>query len=298
MERLSVTMVVWLLAASQCQAGGIDNLNQEANNEIHANNRVETDSLQILNQGLEAPVILTTNSTETLPSCERPIYTVLKELGALEEKLAATVRTLEETNKKLEASEKKLSALDSRVTELSTVDQGRPRVAFSAALPVDGTIGPLNVLYTLVYKRVLSNIGERYSPVSGQYSMSYNFTLSTYNHTTYGRIAGLIHKLLFFSSLSFSTGYFTATVQGVYYFTFTSFCWAGNEDCGSSLFLNENQVVSWYGSDDHNPQSGSNSAVLQLQVGDNVSVRVWHNRRISDNVNKYCSFSGFWLFPL
>ncbi|KAI9522150.1 hypothetical protein NQZ68_038786 [Dissostichus eleginoides] len=90
MERLSVTMVVWLLAASQCQAGGIDHLNQEAKNEIHANNRVETDSLQILNQGLEAPVILTTNSTETLPSCERPIYTVLKELGALEEKLAAT----------------------------------------------------------------------------------------------------------------------------------------------------------------------------------------------------------------
>ncbi|KAI4808619.1 hypothetical protein KUCAC02_000672 [Chaenocephalus aceratus] len=259
MERLSVTMVVWLLAASQCQAGGIDHLNKEANNEIHANNRAETDSLQIVNQGLEAPVILTTNSTETLPSCERPIYTVLKELGALEEKLAATVRTLEETNKKLEASEKKLSDLDSRVTELSTVDQGKPRVAFSAALPVDGTIGPLNVHYTLVYKRVLSNIGERYSPVSG---------------------------------------YFTAPVQGVYYFTFTSFCWAGNENCGSSLFLNENQVVSWYGSDDHNPQSGSNSAVVQLQVGDNVSVRVWHNSRISDNVNKYCSFSGFWLFPL
>lgn len=96
----------------------------------------------------------------------------------------------------------------------------------------------------------------------------------------------------------FSAGYFTAPVQGVYYFTFTSHCWHGNEDCGSSLLLNENKVVSWYGSDDHNPQSGSNSAVLQLQVGDNVSVRVWHNRRISDNHNRYCSFSGFWLFPL
>lgn len=45
---------------------------------------------------LEASAILTSKTTHR--QCTPPIYTVLKELGALEEKLAAAVRALEETN--------------------------------------------------------------------------------------------------------------------------------------------------------------------------------------------------------
>lgn len=98
--------------------------------------------------------------------------------------------------------------------------------------------------------------------------------------------------------LLLDAGYFTAPVQGVYYFTFTSFCWENGEGCGGSLYQNANRILSWYGHSPRHPTTGSNSAILQLQVGDNVSVRLWSNRIISDNVNKYSSFSGFLLFPV
>ena len=105
----------------------------------------------------------------------------------------------------------------------------------------------------------------------------------------------LVTDLLFL----FDTGYFTAPVRGVYYFSFTSFWWGANPgSCGGSLYKNGNKVVSWYVTNSNHASSGSNSAVLQLQVGDNVNVRLWNNRRISDNGNKYSSFSGFLLFPV
>lgn len=122
MERFSVIIVCLLAGQSECQAGDKGNQTQitELTHEDLADTLVDKAAIQNLNHGLETP----TNSTASHPSCEPPIYAVLKELGALQERLAATVRTLEETNKKLEASEKKLSALNSTMTELSTVNQG------------------------------------------------------------------------------------------------------------------------------------------------------------------------------
>ncbi|KAF3697759.1 Complement C1q-like protein 2 C1q and tumor necrosis factor-related protein 10 [Channa argus] len=188
-----------------------------------------------------------------------PIYTVLKELGAMEEKLAATIRALEETNKKLEATEKKLSTLNSTVTKVKAVDKGQPRVAFSASLQINGNIGPVNIIYPLVYRNVLSNIGGHYSP---------------------------------------HTGYFTAPVRGVYYFAFTSICWASSESSGGSLYKNGKHIVSWYGFSKNHPTSGSNSAILMLQAGDMVNVHLWSKQMISDNENNYSTFSGFLLFPM
>uniref|UniRef100_A0A3B4WYM7 Uncharacterized LOC111661709 n=1 Tax=Seriola lalandi dorsalis TaxID=1841481 RepID=A0A3B4WYM7_SERLL len=247
MGRLSIMMLMCLLAGlSGGQAKGEGNEIQitELTHEELADTKVE-------NNG-----ILMTKTTATHQSCEPLIYSVLEELGALSERFAATVKALEETNKKLEVTEMRLSALNSTVTELS---EGKPRVAFSAALPIDGNIGPVNVLYSLVYSHILSNSGGHYN----QY-----------------------------------TGYFTAPVQGVYYFTYSSLCWGGSEECGGSLYQNGHKVVSWYGHTPNHPTSGSNSAILQLQVGDKINVRLWPNMRISDNVNKYSSFSGFLLFPV
>uniref|UniRef100_A0A8C4DUC8 C1q domain-containing protein n=1 Tax=Dicentrarchus labrax TaxID=13489 RepID=A0A8C4DUC8_DICLA len=244
-----------LTGLSECQAAVVSkqtHLNELTREDL-TDTLVENDAIQQSNQGLDVDAVLTTNSTTTHPSCEPPICAMMKKLADLEERLAATVSTLEE---KLEASERKLSALNSMVTERT----GQPQVAFSAALPIDGTIGPANVLYPLVYRHVLSNIGGHYSP---------------------------------------GTGYFTAPVRGIYYFTFTSFCWEGRTaSCGGSLYRNENQIVSWYNVNQNHPSSGSNSAILQLQVGDYVNVRLWHNRVISDNVNKYSTFSGFLLFAV
>ncbi|KAK5598471.1 hypothetical protein CRENBAI_010270 [Crenichthys baileyi] len=162
---------------------------------------------QTFDQGLQTLTVGESNTNSPDKACEPNIYTILKELGALEEGQKATVRALEETNRRLETSEKKVAALNSTMTEMRRTYEEH-QVAFSAAMPTDGTIGPVNVLYPLVYKQVLSNVGGHYSPV---------------------------------------TGYFTAPVRGIYYFSFSSFCWGGEGTTGGSLYRNENLVVSWYG---------------------------------------------------
>ncbi|XP_035771613.1 cerebellin 11 [Neolamprologus brichardi] len=262
MERVTVIILICLLAGlSECEEGGDQNqINQNLITELsYEDTKAENNNDVSADPGSETPATRTANKT-TDHLCEPNIYMVLKELGALEERQKATVRALEETNTKLEASEKKVAALNSTLTELRTTYEGQRQVAFSAALPTEATIGPANVLYPLVYRHVLYNVGGHYSPV---------------------------------------TGYFTAPVQGVYYFTFSSFWWGGNTgNSGGSLYHNGNPIVSWYGYSRAHPISGSNSAVLMLQVGDMVNVRLWGNRQISDNGNKYCTFTGFLLFPM
>ncbi|KAL4007198.1 hypothetical protein ACER0C_001050 [Sarotherodon galilaeus] len=262
MERLTVIILICLLAGlSECEETGDQNeINQSLTTELsYEDTKAENNNDVSADPGSETPATRTVNKT-TDHSCEPNIYMVLKELGALEERQKATERALEETNRKLEASERKVAALNSTLTELRTVYEGQRQVAFSAALSTDATIGPANFLYPLVYRHVLYNVGGHYSPV---------------------------------------TGYFTAPVQGVYYFTFSSFWWGRNTgNSGGSLYHNGNRIVSWYGHSQAHPISGSNSAVLMLQVGDKVNVRLWENRQISDNGNKYCTFTGFLLFPM
>lgn len=133
--------------------------------------------------------------------------------------------------------------------------------------------------------------------LNGLYSSRFLLQCPLYNLSLYFFLIKycLVTDLL----LLFDAGYFTAPVRGVYYFSFTSFWWGANPgSCGGSLYKNGNKIVSWYVTNSNHASSGSNSAVLQLQVGDNVNVRLWNNRRISDNTNKYSSFSGFLLFPV
>lgn len=44
--------------------------------------------------------------------------------------------------------------------------------------------------------------------------------------------------------------------------------------------------------------SSSNSAILELDVGDRVYVELWPNGRVYDNWNGHTIFSGFLVFPL
>lgn len=183
----------------------------------------------------------------------------LEALGKRLEKLESTVRALEDTNRRLEASEALLAA---HKTAIRTLTQDQPRVAFTAARPLEdgvqqGSLTAGSAVLSVVYKHAVSNFGNAYSPVSG---------------------------------------YFTAPVSGVYYFSFNSFLWDSGTT-GGSLYQNGNQVVSWYSSYTGG-SSGSNFAVLQLSTGDQVNVRIWPNRKISENTNTYCTFSGFLLFPV
>uniref|UniRef100_A0A8D3DWF0 C1q domain-containing protein n=1 Tax=Scophthalmus maximus TaxID=52904 RepID=A0A8D3DWF0_SCOMX len=231
MGRLSVILLVCCLAGlCDCQAGG-------------EGNEVQTAEL-----------------THEDQASDRRLQASDRRLEASDRRLEASDRRLHASDRRLEASEQKLSAFNKTVTQISTVLQGKPQVAFSVALPVDGTIGPANVLHPLVNRQVLSNIGGHYSRV---------------------------------------TGYFTAPVRGVYYFTFTSLCWYSlDHTCGGSLYHNGNSILSWYCHPPTDPTSASNSGVLWLPVGDKVNVCLWPNGIMSDNVNKYSSFTGFLLFSM
>ena len=43
----------------------------------------------------------------------------------------------------------------------------RPKVAFAASLGINGRLGPYSSPYSLVYSRVLTNIGNAYNPSTG-----------------------------------------------------------------------------------------------------------------------------------
>uniref|UniRef100_A0A3Q3S712 C1q domain-containing protein n=1 Tax=Mastacembelus armatus TaxID=205130 RepID=A0A3Q3S712_9TELE len=133
------------------------------------------------------------------------------------------------------------------------------KVAFTAAL--GSSMGPFGQDTPVKYQRILSNIGSSYNP---------------------------------------ATGIFTAMVRGVYYFTFTMY----NNNSGQpnsvvSLMLNSQRVVSTWdteGEDIHD--SATNAALLRLEAGDNVFVKLYANRVLYDDGNYYNTFSGFLVFNL
>ncbi|CDQ77732.1 unnamed protein product [Oncorhynchus mykiss] len=185
----------------------------------------------------------------------------MRELGAIEERLGATVRSLEGMRNRLEASESQVRSLNATVNELKRFNEGKEQVAFSATLGISGTIGPVSNEITLVFQRVLSNVGNAYNP---------------------------------------TTGIFTAPVRGLYHFTFTAFDWGWTTMTGASLRRNGQLMVSVYDEKEGgSSESSSNSATFLLQVGEQVYVALWrHGHRISDNENHYSSFNGFLLFPI
>ncbi|XP_030286577.1 complement C1q-like protein 4 [Sparus aurata] len=135
-------------------------------------------------------------------------------------------------------------------------ETGKIKVAFSALLQKGGAYGPFDKDTTLAYNKVHTNTGDAYNSC---------------------------------------TGIFTAPVAGVYYFTF--FYHAGGHHASElHLFKNCEMIVR---SSDHktgsdNADNGGNAAVLQLQQGDQVYVRMLAQKHVwaADNST---SFSGFLL---
>ncbi|CAK6975542.1 C1q-related factor-like [Scomber scombrus] len=139
--------------------------------------------------------------------------------------------------------------------------EAAPKIAFSTSLSNSGFIygGPSSVNLKLVFKRVISNIGNGYNP---------------------------------------DTGIFTASVKGLYYFTFTT-VGCKSYDIRAMLMKNGAHQVS---TNDHrstdSTDSSSNAAALPLDAGDKVHVQLSANSRVFDNRNGYTTFSGFLLFSM
>ncbi|XP_067436061.1 complement C1q-like protein 4 [Thunnus thynnus] len=126
-------------------------------------------------------------------------------------------------------------------------------VAFTAVAEYSGAHGPFNMDRTLVYNKVITNIGDAYNSCSG---------------------------------------IFSAPVAGLYYFTFFYHA-GGQHPSKLFLMKNCETIVMTtdHKSSNDSADNGGNAAFLQLKEGDQVFVRLGANTHVWGSCQT--NFSGF-----
>ncbi|KAL7838862.1 hypothetical protein AOLI_G00272660 [Acnodon oligacanthus] len=171
--------------------------------------------------------------------------------------LSAVKEELEQLKKDNETQARTLSAM-----KLDLKNEIAGKVAFSAALGLPaGLRGPKNAETTLVYKNVLTNIGNAYNS---------------------------------------STGIFTAPLRGVYYIRFTASVYNNDRyNLGLNLYKNGKALLHLgeNGSDGY-AKHVSSGVTLELMVGDQVYTKRPANYVVWDDSLFRTSFSGFLIYPM
>ncbi|XP_059207626.1 complement C1q-like protein 4 [Centropristis striata] len=145
--------------------------------------------------------------------------------------------------------------------KLKKQQQGR-QVAFSVAPVTTGAVhlGPFNVLTTLIFKHVQTNIGNGYNK---------------------------------------HTGVFTAPIKGAYHFEWHVGAFGDNAHSSTAVLVKNSEII-FRAHEKQTAHFGtaSNSATLLLEVGDAVFLRLWPHSKVFDNRYHHNSFSGHLLFPM
>ncbi|TDH05358.1 hypothetical protein EPR50_G00142870 [Perca flavescens] len=184
------------------------------------------------------------------------IYAALGQMTTSLDQLKADMRLLQRE------TQEQVSQLKTEVDKLKQQQQGR-QVAFSASLLAGGqagTLGPFPSHPTLVFKHVVTNIGNAYNP---------------------------------------NTGVFTAPVRGAYNFEWSIGAHGNNRNPSAAwLVKNSEHVFIAYEYEPAGFMSSSNGATLLLEVGDIVFVRLAGGTRAYDDINHHTTFSGSLLFTM
>ncbi|XP_033964988.1 complement C1q-like protein 2 [Pseudochaenichthys georgianus] len=207
---------------------------------------------------------------------EREIWTELRaiknKVGEQEVELQThrdNVSSLEKENRALvsrvSASEEQLAALRAELevskNELQLDETGRRSSGTKVAFSAalsPGKFGPYNTETPLVYRRSIANLGGAYSS---------------------------------------NTGVFTAPVRGAYYFRFTAMNNKHGENMAVNLYRNSQRIIHNSKQNDGNTFL-SNAAVLRLNQGDEVYMRLHEDCGLFENDDTYNTFSGFLLFSI
>uniref|UniRef100_A0A671XN66 Complement C1q-like protein 2 n=1 Tax=Sparus aurata TaxID=8175 RepID=A0A671XN66_SPAAU len=188
------------------------------------------------------------------------VYALEARLNATVDELTRQKAEVDRLNKENQDLRTRLNATEEEIDKLKQSSaKDAPQIAFSACLSNSGEIySGPSTDKTLVFKRIFVN--------TGGYDQD--------------------------------TGVFTAPVNGLYYFTFSTYGY-NTHIAGAILMKNGVRQISTfdYTSDDSS-DIGSNSAVLQLAAGDKVHMELWDNGRVYDNWNGHTTFSGFLVFPV
>ncbi|XP_049424548.1 collagen alpha-2(VIII) chain-like isoform X9 [Epinephelus fuscoguttatus] len=208
-----------------------------------------------------------TEKPDETQSCQPDMCDLLMAFGAMKEKIAVMETRLKNSESRLRNSETRLKNSESRLKNsesrlrnsenqlLELRNKERTKVIFSAATGAGGKhIGPFNTNKTLIYRTVITNIGDAYSP---------------------------------------HTGIFVAPVAGVYYFTIF-FHAGGHERAGLLLYKNNQLMIVTgdHRTEADTADNGGNAAFLQLQPGDHVYVVLAANSHVW-GTNHHTTFSGF-----